>query len=241
MLIEITSKDNSKVKYAARLKISSNRKKSHQFLAEGIKSLELALKSNLVTDIFTTKKLLNIPSSVNQYIVNEQILDKIAFSVNPEGIVFICNEIEQKLNKNAKKILYLDHINDPGNMGTMIRTALAFNYDMICISSDSVSIYNEKVVASTKGAMFLIPIVEDVKLSDLKENHTVIVSTLSEDSVFLEEVKKPDSFVLVVGNEAHGVSSESLALSDIKVKIRIENIDSLNVSVAAGILMNSLH
>mgnify|MGYP003301742216 CR=1 FL=1 len=151
----------------------------------------------------------------------------------------ICNYITNDIPKDSKKIIYLDHVNDPGNMGTIIRTALAFDYDGIVVSKDCVSVYNEKVVSATKGALFLIPIVEgDIK--DFDSSYKVIVSTLSDKTVALNEVKKPEKFVLVLGNEAHGVSQESIDRADLLVKIPVNNIDSLNVSVAAGILMNHL-
>ncbi len=239
MLKEITSRENSKIKYAVELQSNKGRKEHGQFLAEGIKSLELALKANLVTDIFTVKKLKDIPDSVNQYIVPLDLIEKIAFSKNPEGIVFIANNIVQADTSKMNKIVYLDHINDPGNMGTIIRTALAFNYDGVVLSKDCVSIYNEKVIAASKGAIFLLPIGYQ-NIHDFDETYHFIVSTLSNESKDLADVKSHEKIVLVLGNEAHGVSEESLKRADELVKIPVNNIDSLNVSVAAGILMYSL-
>ena len=127
--------------------------------------------------------------------------------------------------------LYLDEINDPGNMGTLIRTALAFDYDQVVLSENCVSIYNEKVIAASKGAIFAIPVLKG-NLKDYKETHQIIVSELS---------KNAEKFVLVLGNEAHGVSAKTSKLADVQVIIPIKNIDSLNVSVAGGILMNKIH
>ena len=124
-------------------------------------------------------------------------------------------------------------------MGTLIRTALAFNYDAIILSENCVSIYNPKVVAASKGAIFLIPIIEG-RLEDYKKDRTIITSILHENAISLDELKKPDDFILVLGNEAHGVSKKTIELSDIFVTIPIQNIDSLNVSIAGGILMNHL-
>lgn len=235
MIRKITSKDNNRVKYAASLLNSKYRKENHQFLAEGAKSLELALKAGVVSEVFTREPL-KIDDRIPQNLVHKDIIEKISSTKNPEGIVFICNETHKAMPKKAKKVIYLDHVSDPGNMGTIIRSALAFNYDAVVVSPECCSIYNEKVVSSTKGALFLIPIIES-SLEEIKENKKVIVSTLSEDSVDLEKVKTPESFVLVVGNESHGVSQETLDLADVKVKISISNIDSLNVAIASGILM----
>lgn len=239
MIKELTSRENPRVKYAYSLKSTKGRKENKQFLAEGRKALELALEAGLVTDVFTLEEIPNLPETINQYVCKQDIIEKIAYSMNPEGIVFISNFVSDKKPAKMNKVVYLDHINDPGNMGTIIRTALAFSYDVIVISEGSVSIYNEKVVAATKGAIYLLPILEG-SIKDFDSSYKVIVSTLNDKSVDLEKAEKVDKFVLVLGNEAHGVSNESIERADLMVKIPVANIDSLNVSVAAGILMNHL-
>ncbi|MCR5506210.1 MAG: RNA methyltransferase [Bacilli bacterium] len=238
MIKEITSKENNKIKFASSLKMSKYRKENKQFLAEGKKSLELALKAGVVKEIFTTKKLPGIRDDIVQYLVDESLLKKISSTQNPEGVVFVSLMQEKKVKK-LNKVIYLDHVNDPGNMGTIIRTALAFDYDAVVVSEGSVDVYNEKVVAASKGAIFLMPILF-TPLVELKEGRTVVVSTLDDKSVELNKIKVEKPFVLVLGNEAHGVSEETIALADIKTKIHISNIESLNVSIAAGILMHHL-
>jgi len=239
MIKAITSRENALVKNAYYLKSSKGRKEKGQFLAEGKKCLELALKSHLVTDVFTLEELKNIPETVNQYLVTPEIIDKIAFSAHPEGIVFISNFLPMTKPATIERAVYLDNIADPGNMGTLIRTALALGYDAVILSSECVSIYNEKVVSASKGAIFLLPIYED-DLSSYKDSHKIIASVLSIDSRPLHEVEIKEPFVLVLGNEAHGISQKVNKLADIKVTIPMRDIDSLNVSVAAGILMYHL-
>ena len=129
-------------------------------------------------------------------------------------------------------------INDPGNLGTIIRTAVAFDYDAIILSEGSVDLYNEKALAASKGSIFLI----DAFYADIDEfkNHKIVVSSLNDKSIDLNDCPKLDDFVLVLGNESHGVSEEITKKADYVVKIKIsENIDSLNVAIAAGILMNN--
>jgi len=237
MIKTITSRENAKIKYAFSLKTSKGRKDHQQFLCESKNSLEVALKSQLVTDIFTLKEMENIPSHINQYLVTEEIIEKIAFSAHPEGIVFIANFLPMKKPFALHRAVYFDGISDPGNMGTMIRTALAFDYDAIILSSTCVSIYNEKVIAASKGAIFLLPIYED-SIESYKGKMTIVASTLSSQSVSLEETKITSPFILVFGNESHGISEEVKKTTDIFVKIPINHIDSLNVSVASGILMH---
>ena len=239
MIKAITSRENALVKNAYYLKSSKGRKEKGQFLAEGKKCLELALKSHLVTDVFTLEELKNIPETVNQYLVTPEIIDKIAFSAHPEGIVFISNFLPMTKPATIERAVYLDNIADPGNMGTLIRTALALGYDAVILSSECVSIYNEKVVSASKGAIFLLPIYED-DLSSYKDSHKIIASVLSIDSRPLHEIEIKEPFVLVLGNEAHGISQKVNKLADIKVTIPMRDIDSLNVSVAAGILMYHL-
>ena len=238
MIKVITSKDNSKVKYACSLKESKYRKQNREFLGESLKSLELAIKANLVKEVFTYEAL-DIPEDIFQYLVNEDVMKKISGTTNPEGVVFIAKMPEIK-KENYTKILYLDHINDPGNMGTMIRTALAFKFDAVIVSEDSVSIYNEKTLAACKGANYLIPVFVD-DIYKYKKDHVMIASTLSDTSVDVSDLDEDNErIILVVGNEARGISEGIKNNADIFVKIPISNIDSLNVSVAAAILMYEL-
>ena len=237
MIKVITSKSNDKIKYACSLKENKYRLMYHEFLGESRKSLELALKANLVLEIYTYEYL-DIANDVPQLLVNEEVMKKLSSTSNPEGVVFRCKMPEIKKD-NLKKILYLDEINDPGNLGTLIRSALAFNFDAVVTSPKSVSIYNEKVLASSKGANYLIPVFSD-ELANIVKDHQVIVTTLADDSIDLKDLKKDDNFVLVLGNEAHGVSKTILEKATVKVKIPIQNIDSINVAVAGGILMYEL-
>ena len=238
MLKVITSRNNERVKFAYSLKENSNRKKYQMFLAETFKSLEMAITNKVVVEVFTLKYL-DIPEDIPQNLVSEEVLKKLSSNVNPEGVVFIAKMQESKVN-DPRKILYLDEINDPGNMGTLLRTALAFSYDLVVLSDNCVSIYNEKVVNSSKGAIFQIPVIKG-KLKDYKGSHKILVSNLSKSAVPLDEVEVPEKFVLVLGNESHGINKDTRLLADQEIIIPIKNIDSLNVAVAGGILMNKIH
>ena len=238
MISYINSRTNKKVVHASKLKNKSAIKEFHEFLIEGMKSLELALQSGLVKEVFSLKEI-NIDPKIPQYIVSEEIIDKISFNQNPEGVVAVCQTLSEKAPGKMNKVVYLDNVQDPGNMGTIIRTALAFDYDAIILSENCVSIYNPKVVSATKGAMFLIPILSG-DLNKYKKGQIVIASTLNDQSIELSKLDKPESFILVLGNEAHGISEKIIKLSDVFVKIPINNIDSLNVSIAGAILMHYL-
>ena len=238
MISYINSRTNKKVVHASKLKDKKSIREFHEFLIEGRKALELAIEAGLVKEVFTVEEL-KIDERIPQYLVSEEIIDKISFSQNPEGVVAVCQTLAEKAPAKMDKVVYLDNIQDPGNMGTIIRTALALNYDAIILSENCVSIYNPKVVSANKGAMFLIPILSG-SIQKFKKGRKVITSTLNEKSISLDELEKPESFILVLGNEAHGVSEEIIDNSDIFVKIPIDNIDSLNVAVAGAILMYKL-
>ena len=205
---------------------------------EGIKNLDLALTYGNVKTIFTSIGLPKIGKDIETYKINDEVLRKLAVSENPEGVVFVSEMLKPRKDKSDyHKIVYLDQINDPGNLGTILRTAVAFNYDAVVLSKGSVDLYNEKVIAASKGAIFLV----DAFVGDIEnyKDKQIIVSTLDEDSIPLNECKKPNDFVLVLGNESHGVSEPIIKIANQLVKIEMNDvIDSLNVAIAGAILMN---
>ena len=237
-MLEITSKNNPKIKEACSLRIKKVRQETGLFLMEGLKNLDMALKYGVVKQIFTSVGLPKIGQDIETYKVNDEIINKLAFSENPEGVVFVCENLKPKKNpKDYHKIVYLDKVNDPGNLGTIIRTAVAFNYDAVILAEGSVDLYNEKVLAASKGSIFLI----DAFYDNIKnyQNHQIVVSSLNEKSIPLNECPKLKDLVLVLGNESHGVSQEVASLANYTVKIQMSSdIDSLNVAVASGILMD---
>ena len=237
-MLEILSKNNQKIKDASSLKLKKVRLEKGLFLMEGIKNLDLALTYGNVKTIFTSIGLPKIGKDIETYKVNDEVLRKLATSENPEGVVFVCEMLKPKKDKkDYHKIIYLDQINDPGNLGTILRTAVAFNYDAVVLSKGSVDLYNEKVIAASKGAIFLVDAFVG-EIEDYKDKQ-IIVSTLDQNSIPLNECKKPNDFVLVLGNESHGVSEPIIKIANQLVKIEMNDvIDSLNVAIAGAILMN---
>ena len=240
-MLEILSKNNQKIKDACSLRLKKNRQESGLFLMEGIKNLDMALKFGVVKQIFTAIGLPKIKQNIETYKVNNEVLKKLANSENPEGVVFVCET--PKLKKDPRdyhKIVYLDQINDPGNLGTILRTAVAFSYDAVILSKGSVDLYNEKTLASSKGAIFLVDAFMD-DIAPYLKNRIVIVTSLDNKAIPLKDLPHYQDFILVLGNESHGVSKEILETANVLTKIEMnDDIDSLNVAVAAGILMNHL-
>lgn len=239
MIKEIKSRQNELIKEVAKLDNPTYRKEVGLFKVEGFHMLEMAVEAKVVKQVFSLKKIDNLDESIPQYIVSKEVLEKISSTKSPQGVVVVCKPLPQNKIK-SNKVLYLDGVSDPGNLGTILRTALAFDFCDVVLSKNCCSIYNEKTLQASQGAIFKINIVSDKNLFDLKKEKYQIIATEIKGSISLEKVQKKDKFVLVLGNEAHGVSKETLELADYRVRIDIKNIESLNVAIAGAIAMYSL-
>lgn len=242
MIQIINSKQNQKIKDLVMLSKQSERNLRREFVVEGFHLFEMALNSGLVKSVFVLKENNKIPSNIPQYVVTEEIMKKISSEVSPQGIVAVCSYLKADYQNLSDKILYLDDIGDPGNLGTILRTALAFSYKTIILSENSCSIYNQKVVQSSQGSLFNLNIIlnSEKTLKQLKEKGYQIISTEIKGSKSLKEISVNKKHVLVLGNEAHGVSKQILEKSDLRVRIDINGIESLNVAIAGAIVMFEL-
>ncbi len=236
MIKEIKSRQNELVKEVAKLSDAKARKQQKLFKVEGFHMLEMAKEANLIHSVFTLKEIKDLESKIPQYLVSGEVLEKLSSTKTPQGVVCVCHLLNEKPIK-SDKVLYLDDVSDPGNLGTILRTALAFGYNDVILSKNCCSIYNEKTLQASQGAIFKLNIVTDLDLSKLKADGYQILATEIKGSISLEEVSKPEKLVLVLGNEAHGVSESILKLADKRIRIDIKNIDSLNVAIAGAIAM----
>lgn len=242
MINKIVSRQNQRILYACSLKEEKNRRIYKQFLMEGRLALEMGLKKNLVKEIFTLSPLEVAQKDVVVNLVDKKVMDKLSSERNPEGIVFI-SDIPDFEDQDYKKIIYLDHISDPGNMGTIIRTALGLGMDAIYISNGSVSLFNDKVLAASKGAIYEMPIffkeIDDLVKAKAK-GYQIISTALKGNTVDVSKLKVKTPFICVFGNESRGVDEKIISLSDVTTKIEIKKIDSFNVAISAGIIMYHL-
>lgn len=235
MVKEITSASNQLIKDLVKLKQTRNAKEQNSILIEGKDLVDMAYENGLLDMIITSNR--DYDYDVQTIICPSFILEKLSSNKSPSDIIGVAHfTLENK--KFGDRIVYLDGVQDPGNVGTIIRTALAFSYDSLILSSDSASIYNEKVIQSTKGALFSLPLFLDVSLKNFKDMGYEIIVTALRDAVDYESFIPSGKFVLVLGNEGQGVKEENIKLADKIVKISMGNIDSLNVAVAGGILLN---
>lgn len=237
MLIE--SLENEKVKYFIKLRNSKYIKEYKEFIVEGEHLVEEAIISGYAKEIIILQNK-NYDTSLPKTFVSERILKKISLLETPQYVMALCRVPENdKLIGN--KILILDNIADPGNLGTIIRVSVAFGISTICLSENSVSPYNDKVVRSSQGMIFKINIIEkELKnfINELKKNSIKIYGTDLKGSTLLSEVEVPSTYALILGNEGKGIRREILDLCDEKVLIAMDSkCESLNVGVSAGIIL----
>ena len=248
-MLEIESKNNNLFKEIKKLKEKKHRIKSNKYLIEGLRFVEEAIKSKVSIDsiIFTEsfkeknpKLFLKINENIKLIQMNEALLKQLCSTENPQGIVGVIN-MQNKELKNGELVVLVDKVQDPGNMGTIIRTAHAAGAAGIVMTKGTVDIYNDKTLRSTMGSIFYIPIVEDDSLDFVKslkkEGYKLVVSSLQGKNNFFEE-NLQGKVMIAVGNEGNGVSDEVYDIADIKVKIPMPGeAESLNVAVATSIMI----
>ena len=239
----ITSKANSVVKNAKKLHQKKYRKSA--YLIEGWHLFEEAVQAGV-----TIEKVFALESYRDQLVafpqtiwVSEEILLDLADTQTPQGIVAVIQKEEVGLpDFRQGKFLFLEDVQDPGNVGTMIRTADAAGFTGVIVSDKSADIYSLKTLRSMQGSHFHLPIyrmplasfVEEAK----KSNLPILATTLSRESKDYRELSSLENFVLVMGNEGQGISSVIAESADQLVHIGMKGrAESLNVAVAAGILM----
>ena len=231
----IDSLDNKKIKEIASLKIKKYRDQYGLFLVEGKHLVDEAKKSGLLEEVILLDDNYDFDKKL---IVSEKVMKKLSFQDSLPSIMGVCKIKDSKLI--GSKYLLLDGIQDPGNLGTIIRSSLAFGVDTIVLSKDSVDLYNDKVIRSTQGMIFHINIIrcdlEDV-INKIKGDIKIIGTSLG-DSTPLRSIDKLERYALIVGNEGNGVKKEILDLCDDIVRIEMnKDVESLNVGVATSIIL----
>ncbi len=235
----IESLNNDKIKYLKKLKLKKYINEENKFLVEGFHLVEEALKKNIVSELILLKDT-KINFNGEKTFVTMQVMKELSFLETVTPVIAVCRKFESS-EILGNKIVLLDGIQDPGNVGTIIRNCVAFNVDTIIFSKDSVSLYNEKVIRGSQGMIFNVNIITG-DLTDfiniLKQKEIKIYGTALEYSKELDSIEKQDSYAIVFGNEGSGVKKEILDICDENIKIEISNkCESLNVGVASGIIL----
>ena len=231
----IDSLDNKKIKELASLKIKKYRDQYGLFLIEGKHLVDEAKKSGLLEEVILLDDEYDFDKKL---IVSEKVMKKLSFQDSLPSIMGVCKIKDSKLI--GSKYLLLDGIQDPGNLGTIIRSSLAFGVDTIILSKDSVDLYNDKVIRSTQGMIFHINIIRcdlEKVINKIKGDIKIIGTSLG-DSTPLRSIDKLERYALIVGNEGNGVKKEILDLCDDIVRIEMnKDVESLNVGVATSIIL----
>ena len=236
--MRIESLENKKVKEWTKLKLKKYRDQEELFLIEGDHLLKEALKKEIVKEIISSDesfKIQNLPF----YEVSEQILKKLSSQESGTNVVAVCSKL--KVREIMGNVCILDCVQDPGNLGTIIRSCAAFGIDTLIVSLDTVDIYNEKVIRASEGSLFHLNILKnDLRLgiNDLKKKDYRIYATNVVKGQRLNKMTPKDKYAIIMGNEGAGVKKELQELADETLYIPInENVESLNVGVATSIIL----
>ena len=237
-----TSIDNNKIKDLKKLHNKKHRDKVDMFLVEGKHLVLEAYKKGCLKELILEKDEI-FPLDVETIYVTNNIINYISDVESPQNVMGLC--IKKRVDENlGNRILMLDNIQDPGNLGTIIRSAVAFNIDTIILSNDTVDLYNSKVVRASQGMIFHINIISGDLLEiipKLKDEHYKIMGTRVTYGKSLKKIEKSEKFVIIMGNEGNGLSEVVSELSDDFIYIDINTVcESLNVGVAASIILYEL-
>ncbi len=254
----IKSKENSRFKYAKSLQAKKYRDLSNQYLIEGLKIVKEALtydakfhmllfsteqsENKEISGILTLAEASNIPI----YQIDNRIFKDLSETKSPQGIIGVVEKqnfkIGDVLKKDTLKMIILDGISDPGNLGTIIRTADACNYDSVLLSKGCVDLYNSKTLRATMGSLFHLPLITNMEIKEtielLQNNNIKVYGADVHLGENISDIKFGERFSIVIGNESLGLSEDSKKV--IKRLIRIPmpgQAESLNASVAASIIM----
>lgn len=238
----ITSLNNPTIKEISKLKNKKYRDLTNTYLVEGNHLVEEAYKNNLLIKIILLEDTI-CNYDIEKIYVTKEVMKKLTELDTPNKIIGI-------VKKNTplpigNKILILDNIQDPGNLGTIIRSSVAFDIDTIVLSPNTVDIYNPKVIRSTQGMIFYTNIITlELKefINEIKTKNYTIFGTNVRNGKNIKEITLPEKFALVLGNEGQGVSKEIESLCDDNIYIKMSSkCESLNVSVATSILLYEVY
>ena len=241
----ITSLNNKHIKEILKLKEKKYRDLEGLFIVETLHLVEEAMKKSNVLEIIVCEGFdYNIFNEVNTIVVTKEIMMKLSSTEsNPRIIGIVKKNVDN--NCYGNKLLILDNIQDPGNLGAIVRSAVAFNFDTIILSNDCVDLYNSKVIRASQGMMFHINIIRrDIIefILDIKKDNYLIYSTNVNGGINVRDISISSKFAFIIGNEGNGVRDEVNKMCDKFLYIDInKDCESLNASVAASIIMYELN
>ena len=236
------SLSKSNLKLITSLQQKKYRQKHKLFVAEGIKVVKELLNSSLeASHVFTVDESFVVSNEITRTVISDNELKKISTLKNPNKVLGLFKIPEDKETKETGLIVALDEVNDPGNLGTIIRLCDWFGVSELVCSKNTVDCYNQKVVQSTMGSLTRVN-VSYVDLPDFLYNTQLPIYTADMDGGNVYKTSLPEKAVLVMGNEANGISTEISAIVKHKLTIprfgEIQQTESLNVATATAILLS---
>ncbi|WP_096202739.1 TrmH family RNA methyltransferase [Bacillus sp. FJAT-45350] len=243
----IESVQNPKVKVWKKLHSKKGRDKEGLFIVEGLHLVEEVLKSEVKLKELIVEESVEIPNewqidSKSVIQVTERVFKEISETETPQGYIAICHQLKStEIGTEEGKFLLLDGVQDPGNVGTMIRTADSAGISAVILGEGSVDVYNSKVIRATQGSLFHLPIVKGNLtewITSFKSNKVPVFGTSLTEASTYTAIQPQEHFALIVGNEGEGVKQDILQQTDQNIYIPIYGkAESLNVAVATGILL----
>lgn len=238
-----TSIENKKIKSIKKLEQKKFRDETSEFVVEGDHLVMEAFKANILKEIIALEGTIIDKVDVEINYATSSVLKYISSLSTPPKVIGICKKIKEKPLKD--KILILDGIQDPGNLGTIIRSCVAFNISDIIVSPDTTDIYSPKVLRATQGMIFNVNIIKrnlGEIIYSLKNSGYTIYGTKVNGGKSVKNVEKREKFAIIMGNEGNGVKKENLDLCSEYIYIDMNNkCESLNVGVATGIILYELN
>ena len=235
--MKITSVNNELVKETAKLLQRKYRKEN--FLLEGIKCIEEAIEYGLeIEHLFVLEGSAEFSDFENRIETTEAILSKISSTDSAPKAVAVAKKPAKKWSDNYKKVVLLEDIKDAGNLGTILRTACAFNIDAIVLYGDTVDLYNPKCVRSSVGNLWKIPVFEMNDLSIFNDYERVATLPKSDNTVWLKDYIPQEKVLVMFGTESSGLSQKlkDFATKNITIEMS-DKVESLNLSISAGIIL----
>jgi TrmH family RNA methyltransferase len=229
----ISSVDNAKIKELAKLNQSKYRKEKQMFIVEGAHLVKEAKTLGLLIEAFSINELDGFTQ------VSESVMKKLCNTNTVVDQVGVCKMIGNKTLSN--RLLLLDRVSDPGNMGALMRSAKAFGFDTIILGDGCVDIYNDKVIRSSQGAIFKLNFINsNIKEFIINNKEYKIYGTNVVNGIDVSNVEIKEKMGIVLGNEGQGISQEVFDVLEKNIYIPMKNTESLNVSVAGSIIMYML-
>lgn len=248
----------NKLKYFCSLKIKKYRQQEKKFIIEGIKFCQEAFNASAKVDAFlfcpqivseeNVATILTIcdSQSIPVYQLAPEMVKTLSDTVNSQGVFCILNELNNSIHPSRSSILLaLDAVNDPGNLGSIIRTADWFGLSGVFIGENCADLYNPKVLRATMGSIFHLPIISTQNLAQeiraLKDSGFTIYGADVRGEFFYKQIQYSPPHILILGSESQGISDNLLALCDYSIKIPAKGkAESLNVAIANGIILSEM-